>query len=128
MLSSLTFTLQLYGSFFRKCSPEVEKCILWGSIQVLPNQVKKKSFHTFEDIDLRESHAKIHKNPSETLEADSIQRLEISIYCLPQSFNGFRLYFAQISFTKMKSLFIKLENESLPKGIGQELLIVNNSV
>ena len=32
-----------------------------SSIQVLPNQVSKKSFHTFEDIDLRESHAKLHK-------------------------------------------------------------------
>ena len=28
----------------------------------------------------------------------------------------------------MKSTFIKLQNESLPKDIGQELLIVNNSV
>ena len=36
------------------------------------NQVSKKSFYTFEDNDLRESHAKLHKKPSETLEADSI--------------------------------------------------------
>ena len=57
---------------FRKCSSEVEKCIMWSSIPVLPNQVSKKSFYTFEDIDLRESHAKLHKNPSETLGADSI--------------------------------------------------------
>ena len=35
---------------------------MWSSIQVLPNQVSKKSFYTFEDIDLRESHAKLHKN------------------------------------------------------------------
>ena len=28
------------------------KCIMWSSIQVLPNQVSKKSFYTFEDIDL----------------------------------------------------------------------------
>ena len=34
----------------------------WSSIQVLPNQVSKKSFYTFEDIDLRESDAKLHKN------------------------------------------------------------------
>ena len=60
---------------------------MWGSIQVLSNQVSKKSFYTFEDIDLRESHAKLHKKPSETLGADSIERLEISIYCLPRSFN-----------------------------------------
>ena len=55
---------------FRKFSSEVEKCIMWSSIQVLPNQVSKKSFYTFEDIDLRESHAKLHKKPSETLRAD----------------------------------------------------------
>ena len=65
------FYLQLYGSFFRKFLSEVEKCIMWSSIQVLPNQVSKKSFYTFEDIDLRESHAKLHKKPSETLGADS---------------------------------------------------------
>ena len=46
------------------------------SIQLLPNQVSKKSFCTFEDIDLRESREKVH---SETLGADSILRLEISI-------------------------------------------------
>ena len=39
-----TFTLQPYGSFFRKRSSKVEKSIMWSSIQVLPNQVSKKSF------------------------------------------------------------------------------------
>ena len=43
---------------------------MWSSIQVLPNQVSKKSFYTFEDIDLRESHATLHKKLSETLGAD----------------------------------------------------------
>ena len=43
---------------------------MWSSIQVLPNQVNKKSFYTFEDIDLRESHAELHEKPSETLAAD----------------------------------------------------------
>ena len=43
---------------------------MWSLIQVLPNQVSEKSFHTFEDIDLRESHEKLHKKPSETLGAD----------------------------------------------------------
>ena len=47
-----------------------KKCIMWSSIQVLPNQVSEKSFYTFEDIDLRESHAKLHKKPNETLGAD----------------------------------------------------------
>ena len=53
---------QPYRSFFRKFSSEVEKCIMWSSNQLLPNQVSKKSFDTFEDIDLRESHANLHKN------------------------------------------------------------------
>ena len=50
------------------------------------------------------------------------------IYCLPRSYNGFPLYFAQCSFTEMKSTFIKLQNEPLPKDIGKKSLIVNNSV
>ena len=74
-------------AFFRKFSSEVEKCIMWSSIQVLPSQVSKKSFYAFEDIDLCESHAKVHKKPRETLRADSILRFEISIYCLPRNFN-----------------------------------------
>ena len=60
---------------------------MWSSIQVLPNQVSKKSFYRFEDIDLRESHAKLHNKPNKTLGADSNLRLEISIYCLPWNFN-----------------------------------------
>ena len=56
-----TFTLQPYRSFFRKFSPELEKCVMWSSIQVLPNQLSKKLFYTYEDIDLRESHAKLHE-------------------------------------------------------------------
>ena len=47
-----TFTLEPYRSFFRKFSSEMEKCIMWSSSQVLPNQVSKKPFYTFEDIDL----------------------------------------------------------------------------
>ena len=53
--------------------------------------------------------------------------LEISIYCLPRNFTDFRCIL-QCSFTEMKSTSLKLQNESLPKDIGQELLIVNNSV
>ena len=45
---------------------------MWSSTQLLPNQVSKKFFYAFEDIDLRESHAKLHKKLSETLGADSI--------------------------------------------------------
>ena len=60
---------------------------MWSSIQVLSNQVNKKSFYTFEGIDLSESHAKVHEKPSEILRADSILRLEISIYCLSRNFN-----------------------------------------
>ena len=50
-----------------KFSSEVEKCIMWSSIQVLPNLVSKKLSYTFEDMDLLESDAKLHKKPSETL-------------------------------------------------------------
>ena len=46
--------------------------MIWSPIQVLSNQVSKKSFYKFEDSDLREFHAKLHKKPSETLGADSI--------------------------------------------------------
>ena len=101
---------------------------MWSSIQVLPNHVSKKLFYTYKDIDLWESHAKAHEKQSKTLGADSILRLKISIYCLPRNFNWFRLYFAQCSFTEMKITFIKLQNVSFPKDVGQELLIVNNSV
>ena len=54
--------------------------------KVLPNQVNKISFYTFKDIGVRESHAKVHKKPSETLGADSILMLESSI-SLPRNFN-----------------------------------------
>ena len=63
VLSSGTLTLQLYKRFFLNFSPEVEKCIMWSSIQVLPNQVSKKSFYTLEYIDLRESmESRLHNN------------------------------------------------------------------
>ena len=39
---------------------EVEKCIVWSSIQLALKQVSKNSFYRFEGIDLRESHAKLH--------------------------------------------------------------------
>ena len=51
---------------------------MWGSVQVLPNQVREKSFYTFEDVDLRECHAKLHKKLGETQEADSIYSAKIS--------------------------------------------------
>ena len=76
-------------------------------------QVNKISFYTFEDIDLQEFHGlhatKLHKRPSETLEADSIWSLEISIYCLPRRFNGLPLYFAQSSLQKLKIHLLSLK-------------------
>ena len=51
-----TAVWKLFSTFLS----EVEKCIMWSSIQIFPNQVSKKSFYTFEDIDLRESHTKRH--------------------------------------------------------------------
>ena len=37
---------------FSKIFTRSGKRIMWGSIQILPNKVSKKSFYTFEDIDL----------------------------------------------------------------------------
>ena len=51
------FYLTTVWKLFSKISSEVEKCIMWSSFQILPNQVSKKSFNTFEVIDLREPHA-----------------------------------------------------------------------
>ena len=66
---------------------------MWSSIQVLPNQVSTKSFYTFEDVDLREPHAKLYKNRVKLWE-------QIEYKCLS---------------TEIKSTFIndKLQNESL---------------
>ena len=52
------FELRNFYSTTVKFSKSFITC---SSIQVLPNQVSKNSFYTFEDIDLRESHAKLHK-------------------------------------------------------------------
>ena len=41
VLSQGTFTIQPKTSFFRKFSSEVEKCIMWSSIQVLSKQASK---------------------------------------------------------------------------------------
>ena len=38
------------------------------SVQIFPNQVSKESFYTLEDIGLRESHAKLHKNQAKLWE------------------------------------------------------------
>ena len=69
VLSKGTFTLQPHGRLFGKFSSEVEKRIMWSSIQVL-TKVSKKSFNTSEDIHLRESYAKLHKKPCETQGTD----------------------------------------------------------
>ena len=54
---------------------------------MLPNQVSEKSFYTFKNIDLPESHAKLHKKPS-----DLWEQIE---------------FFAQCSLAEMKNTFIK---------------------
>ena len=55
---------------FSKTFIRSEKMDHLNSIQVLPNQVSKKSFCTFEDIDLREPYAKLHEKQSETVGTD----------------------------------------------------------
>ena len=69
-IESRKFYFTTYRSFFRKFSSEGGKCIMWSSIQVLPNQVNKKTLLYVEDVDLRESHAKLHKKLSETFGVD----------------------------------------------------------
>ena len=62
--SYFTIVQKLFSKIFIKSGKLI--------IQVLPNQVSKKSFYAFEDTDLWESLAKVHKIPSETLRDDSI--------------------------------------------------------
>ena len=50
------------------------------------------------------------------------------MYLESGKFNRFLLYFAQNSFTEMRSIFIQLQNETLPKAIDHELFMVNSSV
>ena len=38
------FYFPAVSKLFRKFSSEVEKCIMWSLIQVLPNQISKNSF------------------------------------------------------------------------------------
>ena len=52
----------------------------------------------------------------------------VAAVLIPRSFNGFPLYFAQSSFTEIKSTFIKLQNEPSTKAFHKEILKVNNSV
>ena len=95
-----SFYFTTVWKFLSKIFTRNGKCIMWGSIQVHPNQVSKKSFYTFEDIDLCESHANLHKKPRKTLGADSIIRLEISIYCLPSSLTDFRCTLHRVHLQK----------------------------
>ena len=113
VLSSGTFTLQPFGSFFPKIFIRSGKMHSGTS-----KSSKSKFFYTFEDIDLR----------VKLWEQIEFKGLEISICCLPRNFNRFPMYFAQYSFAEMKSTFIKLETEPLPKDIRQVLLILNNSI
>ena len=68
--TSGTFTLQPYRSFSRKFSSEVEKCIMWSSIQVLPNQVSKNPSIRLKILTYESTMQNYIKKPSETLGAD----------------------------------------------------------
>ena len=57
-----TFTLQPYRSFLSNIFIRSGKMHHVELSSGIPNQVSKTSFYTFEDADLRESHAKLHKN------------------------------------------------------------------
>ena len=60
---------------------------MWNSIKVLPNQVSKNRSIRLKILTYESPMRRYIKKPSETLGADSILRLEISIYCLPRNFN-----------------------------------------
>ena len=47
-----SFYFTTVQKLFSKIFARSGKCIMWESIQVLPNKVSKKSFYTFEGIDL----------------------------------------------------------------------------
>ena len=58
-------------AFFENFHQKWKNALCGAQFSHFQNQVSKKSFYTFEDIDLQESHAKLHKTePSETLGAD----------------------------------------------------------
>ena len=84
-----------------------------------------KSFFTFEDIALRESHAKLNKK---LLNSGSRLNLNIRNQYLVflETLTDFQCILKCL-FTEMKNTF-KLKHESLPKDIRQELLKVNNNV
>ena len=60
--------LQTVWKLFRKFLSEVEICIMWSSIQVLPNQASKRLFYTFEDIEYESPMRRYIKKPSEASE------------------------------------------------------------
>ena len=98
---------------------------MWISIQV---QVSKKSFYTFEDIDLESPMQSYIKHRVKLWEQIRILRLESVSTVFLGTLTDFRCILHSVRFTEMKSTFIKLQNEPLQKDIGQVLLIVNNSV
>ena len=49
---SRNFYFTTVWKLFPKIIIRSGKCIMWSSVQVLPIQVNKKSFYTFEDIEL----------------------------------------------------------------------------
>ena len=51
---------KLFSKFFMR-SGRMHHVELSSDTDVLPNEVSKKSFYTFEDIDLRESYVKLQK-------------------------------------------------------------------
>ena len=78
---------------------------MWNSIQVLPNQVSKTYIIGLKILTYESPMQSYIKNRVKLWEQIEL-RLEISIYCLPWNFNGFRMYFAQCLFAEMKNTFI----------------------
>ena len=66
------FYFTTISKLLRKFSPEVEKCIMWGSIQVLPNQISKNLSLCLMILTYESPMQSNIKKSSETLGADLI--------------------------------------------------------
>ena len=66
------FYFKIVWKLFRKFSSEVEKWIMWSSIQVLPNQEVKNPSIRFKILTYKGPMQRYIKKPRETLGADSI--------------------------------------------------------
>ena len=71
-IESRNFYFATVQKLFSKIFSRSGKCIMWSSIQVLPNQVSKNPSKRLRILAYESSMQKLHKKPSEALGADRI--------------------------------------------------------